>query len=93
MIVPEQTHDALKSIQSLIVQARHQAYTAGASDVGNLLDDIELLPELLCDNQDRSREFRDMLEGIGQKHEQCRYIVDEFLGRTTIALHGRELED
>jgi hypothetical protein len=45
------------------------------------LDDIELLPELLSDDQDPSREFRDTLEGIAQKHEPCRYIVDEFLGR------------
>jgi len=50
-------------------------------DVGDLLDDMELLPELLGDEQDRSQEFRDMLEGIAQKHKQCRYIADQFLRR------------
>jgi hypothetical protein len=81
MIAAEQMTDALKSIQSLIVQARHDAYVAGAKNVGDLLDDMELLPEMLCDEQDRSQEFRDLLEGIAQKHQQCRYIVDQFVER------------
>lgn len=49
--------------------------------MGDLLDDVELLPELVGDEQDRSQEFHDALEGIAQKHPQCRYIVDQFLGR------------
>lgn len=81
MIAAEQMQDALKSLQSLIVQARHEAYAAGAKEVGDLLDDMELLPELLSDDHDRSQEFRDMLDSIAQKHQQCRYIVDQFLRR------------
>lgn len=80
MIASEQMQEALKSLQSLIVQARHDAYMAGAKEVGDLLDAMELLPELLSDQQDRSQEYRDTLEGIAQKHQQCRYIVDQFLG-------------
>jgi hypothetical protein len=64
MIAPEQMQEALKSLQSLIVQARHEVYTADAKEAGDLLDDMELLPELLSDEQDRTQEFRDMLEGI-----------------------------
>lgn len=79
MIAPEQMPQALRSIQSLIVRARHEAFTAGAKDAGELLDDMELLPKFLADDQDRSREVRDLLEGIAQKHPQCRYIVDQFL--------------
>lgn len=81
MIAAEQTQEALKTLQSLIVQTRHAAYTVGAKDAGDLLDDMELLPELLSDEQDRSQEFRDMLEGIAQKHQQCRHVVDQFLQR------------
>ncbi len=82
MIASEQMHDALKSLQSLIVQARHEAYAMDAKQVGDLLDDMELLPELLSDEQDRSQEFRDTLAGIAQKYPQCRYIVDQFLRRS-----------
>lgn len=79
MIAANQAQDALKTIQSLIVSARHQAYQAGAQTVGDLLDDIELLPEMLADDDDRSEEFRTALEGIAEKHPSCRYVLEEFL--------------
>jgi small-conductance mechanosensitive channel len=85
MMTSAQMCGALKSIQSLIIQARHQAYSAGAQQVGDLLDDMELLPEILSDEQDRRQEFRDALEDIAQKHPECRYIVDQFLARAVSA--------
>jgi hypothetical protein len=36
-------------------------------------------PEMLSHERDRSQDFRDALEGIAQKHQECRYIVDPFL--------------
>ena len=80
MISSDQLEPALKALQALIAQARHQAYDAGAKQVGELLDDLEYLPQLLTDYQlDRTRDFRDALEGIAQKHPACRYIVEKFL--------------
>lgn len=79
MIAEHQAQTALRIIQSLIVSARHEAYQAGARSVGDLLDDIELLPEMLADDADRSQDFQIALEGIAEKHPSCRYIVDELL--------------
>jgi hypothetical protein len=82
MIAPEHVNDALQAIQALIVQARHAAFEARAKDVGNLLDDIEALPALLSDDLDQAREFEQALEGIAQKHPECRFVLEQYLGRT-----------
>lgn len=81
MIAPERMNDALHAIQMLIVQARQAAFDADAKEAGALLDDAEWLPSLLRDNIDQTREFQLALEGIAQKHPQCRYILEQFLAR------------
>jgi hypothetical protein len=78
MIQPEQYPQALKALQRLIIQAKSEAYQAGEGPVAKLLNDVELLPEYLADEQDRTAEFIEMLEGIAQMHPSCRYIVEEF---------------
>ena len=78
MIRIDQYSPALRALQKLIVQAKSQAYEAGESTVANLLNDVELLPEFLADEDDRTSEFIEMLHGIAQVHPSCRYIVEEF---------------
>jgi hypothetical protein len=78
MIRVEQYAQALRALQRLIVHAKSQAYQAGESRVAELLNDVELLPEYLADERDRTGEFLEMLQGIAQVNPSCRYIVDEF---------------
>jgi hypothetical protein len=68
---------ALRALQRLIVYAKEQAYQAGQSNLAELLNDVELLPDFLSDDADRTAEFMEMLQGIAQLHPTCRFIVDE----------------
>ena len=78
MIRVEQYSQALRALQRLIIHAKSQAYEAGQSRVAELLNDVELLPEYLADECDRTGEFVEMLQGIAQVNPSCRYIVEEF---------------
>jgi hypothetical protein len=78
MINPEQYPQALRVLHRLIVQAKADAYDSGQTKLAELLNDLEMLPEYLGDEQDRSIEFYELLEGIAATHPSCRYIVDEF---------------
>ncbi len=78
MIRPEQFPQALRAVQRLIVQAKAQAYEAKQGSLAELLNDVELLPEFLADDADRTGEFIEMLQGIARLHPSCRYIVEEF---------------
>jgi hypothetical protein len=42
------------------------------------LNDIELLPEFLADESDRTGEFTEMLHNIARVQPSCTYIVEEF---------------
>ena len=70
-------------VASLIGHAKSQAYQAGESRVAELLNDVELLPEYLADERDRTCEFVEMLQGIAQVNPSCRYIVEEFKDAST----------
>jgi hypothetical protein len=52
--------------------------TNDANRVAELLNDVEMLPDYLADERDRTGEFVEMLQGIAQVHPGCRYIVEEF---------------
>jgi len=78
MIHPEQYPQALRALQGLIVHAKAQAYEAGKDRLAELLNDIELLPEFLADEADRTGEFLEMLQAIGRVHPSCRYIIEGF---------------
>ena len=78
MIRVEQYPQALRALQRLIVHPKSQAYQAGESRVAELLNDVELLPEYLADEGDRTGDFVEMLQGIAQVNPSCRYIVKEF---------------
>ena len=72
----EQRRVALSVIQALIVQARFQAFEAGANQVADLLDDVELLPLLLAENRDE--DFDELLRGVVEKHPECQYVLEQF---------------
>jgi len=78
MIRSDRFPQALRALQRLIVHAKAQAYATGQSGVAELLNDLELLPEYIADDRDRTDDFVEMLEGIVQVHPTCRYIVEEF---------------
>lgn len=78
MIDNQRYEAALKAIRRLIVQAKSDAYDAGADTVAELLNDMELLPEFLSVDEDRTTDLVDALEGIATVHPRCRYIVEEF---------------
>ena len=50
MIPTEQYPQALRAIQRLIVHAKAQASEAGQGQLAELLNDMELLPEFLADD-------------------------------------------
>ena len=78
MIHPDQYSPALRALQRLILYAKAQAYEAGEGRLGELLNDLELLPEFLADASDRTGDFLEMLHGLAQVHPGCRYIIEEF---------------
>jgi hypothetical protein len=78
MIHAEQHPQALRALQRLIVHAKAQACGAGQDQLAELLNDIELLPEFLADESDRTGEFIEMLHSINRVHPSCQYIVEEF---------------
>ena len=78
MISTDQYPPALRALQRLIIHAKSQAYEVGDTRVAELLNDVELLPEYLADEHDRTAEFVEMLQGIARVHPNCRYIVEEF---------------
>ncbi len=78
MIQDEQVPQALRALQRLIVHAKAQAFQAGQSQLAELLNDVELLPEFLADDADRTGDFMEMMQSIARLHPSCRYIVEEF---------------
>jgi hypothetical protein len=78
MITTDRYQQGLRALQRLIVQAKAQAHDGGQDDLAVLLNDIELLPEFLADEVDRTAEFVEMLESIARAYPQCGYIVEEF---------------
>ncbi len=78
MIHAEQVAPALRALHRLIVHAKPQARAAGQDRLAELLNDVELLPEFLADESDRTIEFVEMLQSIARVHPSCQYILEEF---------------
>ena len=60
------------------VHAKAQACGAGQDQLAEWLNDIELLPEFLADESDRTGAFIEMLHSIARVQPSCQYIVGEF---------------
>jgi hypothetical protein len=78
VIHAEQYPQALRALQRLIVHAKAQAYGAGQDQLADLLNDIELLPEFLADESDRTGEFIEMLHSMARVQPSCQYFVEAF---------------
>jgi len=71
--------------EGLLAVAKAKAYDAGDDELAELLNDIELLPEFVADDWDRTDEFIETLQGLAHVHPTCRYIVAEFEQASTQA--------
>ena len=71
----EQQQAALRMLQALIIQARFAAFEVGANEVGELLDDLELLPVFIAEN--RTEDFDLAIQGVVEKHPECRYVLNQ----------------
>ena len=60
------------------VHAKAQACGAGQDQRAELLNDIELLPEFLAEESDRTGEFIEMLHSIARVQPSRQSIVEEF---------------
>ena len=71
----DQQQAALRMLQALIIQARFEAFEVGANEVGELLDDLELLPVFIAEN--RTEDFDLAIQGVIEKHPECRYVLKQ----------------
>lgn len=78
MIPQDRFQPALDAIQYLVVRARLVAYERGEGELARLLDHIELLPNYIADDEDRTAEFRQMLESAVETCEGCAGALDVF---------------
>ena len=60
------------------VHAKAQAHGARLDQLAEWLKYIELLPELLAGESDRTGEFIEMLHSIARVQPSCQYSVEEF---------------
>ena len=71
----DQQQAALRMLQALIIQARFEAFEVGANEVGELLDDLELLPVYIAEH--RTEDFDLAIQGVVEKHPECRYVLNQ----------------
>lgn len=80
MISPKKQAAALKAIQQLIIFSRKMAYDRVSHEkIAELLDDIEYLPTLILEEEDRTDAFGKYLEGIAKQHNM-EIILDIYNG-------------
>jgi hypothetical protein len=79
MISAEKASLALKAIHELIIQARFMAYNDQDHRViAELLDYTELLPCLILEQSDRTKEFREVLAQIADTFPICGAALQRF---------------
>jgi len=66
-------------------EAAPEKRRSARDELADLLNDIELLPEFVADDWDRTDEFIETLQGLAEVHPTCRYIVAEFEQASTQA--------
>lgn len=68
MIPPKQTQQALRALNHVLVLARKMAYDhVSHSEIADVLDVAEYLPQLVAADDDRSAAFRQNLEGLATR--------------------------
>lgn len=81
MAIPEKHEKALRAIQAIMLRARFLVYTQDDyKKIADILDYGEVLPILLCSTEDETDKFSNYLQSMRNKHSDCAYIYDEFIG-------------
>ena len=80
MIPPEKISAALYAIHMILVQARFLVGEGvDQKKLYNILDWAEILPSLItCREEDTTREFREMLAGLGEDFPDCAGFLSNF---------------
>jgi hypothetical protein len=60
------------------VHAQAQACGTGQDQLVEWFNDVQLLPEFLADESDRTGEFIEMLHSIARVQPSCQHIVEKF---------------
>jgi hypothetical protein len=68
---------ALYAFQGLLIRARSLAYEIKSQELIALLDYAEYLPSLIARRSDETPHFRNMLEGLTEKHD-CKNVLQRF---------------
>ncbi len=69
MISQEKSRNALRVIHDIIILARKMAYDkVDHKKIASVLDDLEHLPMLILDENDRTEDFRKYVEGFGEDY-------------------------
>jgi hypothetical protein len=78
MITADKQRGALRALNAVLVLARALAYDGLSADVAEVLDVAEYLPLLMLAREDRTREFRDNLEGLATKWPAFGLALERF---------------
>jgi len=69
MLKQEKLNSAILAIQDLVIRARNFAYQNYPNEkLAEFLDDIEYLPGLILEEEDRTELFEDYLEELCTQH-------------------------
>ena len=71
MLSEPKRRQALRALQLILARARWIAAEAGHSELATLLDDVEVLPALISDAEDRATEIAVILSSIAEKFPAC----------------------
>lgn len=78
MIDSAKLDHALRSIQAVIIQARRMAYRGDSHNkIASVLDDADHLFNLLCEKDDNTLKFRDILVAISERYD-CIFVLEKF---------------
>ncbi len=75
MIQHDKLSNALRAINAVLVLARVRCRD---TELFNILDDAEYLPALMLEPEDRTREFREYLEGMAKKYANFERPLQRF---------------
>jgi len=78
MITPEKNRPAIKAIHNLIIRLKiNIVQELPHRELYNLIDELEYLPILLLNKEDRTQEFEEYLEKICSQF-QCMRIWEQY---------------
>lgn len=78
MIPNDKQEAAWASLHAILLHAKCRAYELGNRQLGDLLNDAELLPEYFLDHADRTDDIRDVLASITTISPEMSHVLDAF---------------